>query len=373
MTNPEFKALLRQYNTGNCSDEEKALIESWYMEFELAEPIRLTDEQIDGILAMQVPIHIEPRKKPLWKWISVAAAILIVVSTGIYLTLNGPATKQVVTQLKTDAEPGTNKAILTLANGKEIVLNNAQTGVLASEVDATIRKTEDGRVVYSATDKIENQSSILYNTMTVPRGGQYHLTLADGTEVWLNASSSITYPIRFVDNERKVEITGEAYFEVARQNNQPFQVVSRGQVVEVLGTHFNINAYDDEPVVKTTLLEGSVKVSNLKSQISILIQPGEQSILTPTSLKVVEADLEEAMAWHNGDFVFNSQNLEEIMRNVSRWYDVDIDYEHYKPNKQTFTGVVSRSRNLSAVINMLKKSTTTLKFDIQGKSVRVGN
>ncbi|MBB5436924.1 ferric-dicitrate binding protein FerR (iron transport regulator) [Pedobacter sp. AK017] len=371
MSNPEFKALLRKYNAGNCTEEEKTLIETWYLKFEVDDPVELSQEQINGILAMQVPVQIKPQKKQLWKWVGAAAAILVVLSTGIYLKINNAkVSEQVVSKEQTDVDPGVNKAILTLATGKKILLEDAKNGVLTSEDNATIRKTGAGQVEYLVADN-QATTAILLNTMTTPRGGQYHLILADGTKVWLNAASSITYPIRFAGKERKIEITGEAYLEVAHLADQPFHVVSRGQDVEVLGTHFNVNAYADEPVTKTTLLEGSVRIT-AEGHTKIL-KPGEQAILSSTGLKMSSADIDETMAWHEGDFVFNSQTLEEIMRTVSRWYDVDVDYTHYKFNKQTFTGVVSRSRKLSAVINTIKKSMPTLKFDIHGKKVAISN
>ncbi|MES2828763.1 MAG: FecR domain-containing protein [Bacteroidota bacterium] len=374
MESPEFKALLRKYTAGNCTAAEKALIEAWYIQLEPGEFQDLSNDQIDSILAMQPPFANEPQKKRLWRWIGAAAAVFVVISTGLYFTLDNKVMPgHVAAIVETDAAPGTNKATLTLATGKKIVLHDARTGVLANEADAAISKTEEGQVVYSVTNTDESPGISLFNTMTTPRGGQYHLTLADGTGVWLNAASSITYPTRFTANERRVEITGEAYFEVAHIADKPFHVVSKGQDVQVLGTHFNINTYSDEPVVKTTLLEGSVSVSNLNTHLSKLIKPGEQAINSSTGLKVMQADIDATMAWHEGDFVFNSQGLEEVMRLLSRWYDIDVNYDNYKSSKQTFTGVVSRSKNLSAVINMMKKSTTTLNFDIRGKTIFVSN
>jgi transmembrane sensor len=233
-----------------------------------------------------------------------------------------------------------------------------------------VTKTADGHVVYSATGDNTNEP-VLFNTMSVPRGGQYHLTLNDGTQVWLNSNSSITFPTRFSGSERKVEIRGEAYFEVAHQAEKPFRVLSKGQVIEVLGTRFNLNAYDDEPAFKTTLLQGSVKVT-ANGKIKVL-RPGEQAVFKGKVLSLSIPDLEEVMAWHEGDFVFKKQTVEEIMRKVSRWYDIDVDYEHYSPDNQTFTGVLSRTKNLSSVIQMMKSSTSKLKFHIDGKRLVISN
>jgi transmembrane sensor len=373
MNNSEFKALLNRYNTSNCSPEEKVWVENWYAGLDLMENAQWTADETDRILSMQPPVLPSRKTLPLWKWISSAAALILTISAVFYMFNKPVKSDQVAHRLATDVEPGRNKAVLTLASGKQIALTDAKTGVLANEADADVLKTADGEVVYNDEKDSGAGEEVMLHTMSTPRGGQYHLVLADGTKIWLNAASSITYPVHFSGPDRRVEITGEVYFEVAHLAGRTFHVVSRGQEIKVLGTHFNINAYGDEPLVKTTLLEGSVSVRSFSDDATVQLKPGEQAVLSATNLYSEKADSEQVMAWHEGDFVFHRHSIEEIMRMISRWYAVDIEYEHFKPVKQSFTGVVSRSRNLSAVMSMIKKSVPTLKYEIRGDKVSISN
>ena len=371
MNHTDFKKLLHKYNSGNCSEEEKLLLESWYMEFNSKQPLILSEDQMVDIMAMKLPVSPLVRRKSIGRWISIAAAIMVIASAAVYFSIKKtPTVESQIAKVENDVRPGTDRAVLILAGGEKIMLSDAQNGILKNEANTVVTKTADGHVVYSSTgDNVDEP--VLLNTMSVPRGGQYHLTLNDGTQVWLNSNSSITFPTRFAGNERRVEVRGEAYFEVAHQVERPFRVLSKGQVIEVLGTHFNLNAYDDEPAFKTTLLQGSVKVTaNGKTEV---LKPGEQAVLKDKDLALSIPDLEEVMAWHEGDFVFKKQTVEEIMRKVSRWYDIDVDYEHYSPDNQTFTGVLSRTKNLSSVIQMMKSSTSKLKFHIDGKRLVISN
>ena len=373
MNNSEFKALLYRYSNGSCSPEEKVLVENWYAGLDLSEKSEWTASETDRILSMHPPVVPERKMQLRWRWVSSAAALILAISAVFYM-LNKPVdSDQSTPRLVTDVEPGTNKAVLTLASGKQIALTDAEPGVLANEADADVLKTADGEVVYNDGKDSGGEEEILLNTMSTPRGGQYHLVLADGTKIWLNAASSITYPVHFSGSDRRVEITGEVYFEVAHLAGRKFHVVSKEQEIRVLGTHFNVNAYGDEPVVKTTLLEGSVSVRSSSSDATVRLTPGEQAVLSAKNLYSVKADTEQVMAWHEGDFVFRRHSIEEIMRMVSRWYAVDIDYQHFEPVKQTFTGVVSRSRNLSAVMSMIKKSVPDLKYEIKANKVSISN
>jgi transmembrane sensor len=257
-----------------------------------------------------------------------------------------------------------------LADGKRIILTGAKNGTIAKDHNAIINKTADGQLVYQSDDK-ETASSKrpAENLLQTPRGGEYHLILADGTNVWLNAASSIRYPTAFTGNDRRVEVTGEAYFEVAHNAAKPFRVTSKGQTVEVLGTHFNINAYDDEPGIKTTLLEGSVKVSN-KDQKAIL-KPGQQAIVQSinNSIIIKNANTEEVVAWKNGYFLFDGEKIESIMRKVSRWYDVDVQYEQTMPDV-AFGGSISRFENVSQLLEVLQR-TGSVHFKIEGRRLTV--
>jgi transmembrane sensor len=248
------------------------------------------------------------RKMPKGWW--AAAAILLLIASGSYFFLNHQHSKTPVASVENkvlinDAAPGGNKAILTLANGSEIILSNAKNGALTQQGNTKVVKLEDGKLAYQS-GKINAPIAIEYNTVSTPRGGQYQLTLSDGSKVWLNAESEITFPTAFTGKERKVVIKGEAYFEVAHDATKPFEVTANGMEVQVLGTHFNINAYEDEKSVKTTLLQGSVKVS--KGNESVLIVPGEQARINNSDNEISvkkEVNLDQVMAWKNGLFNFN--------------------------------------------------------------------
>lgn len=380
MSEPSFKELLHKYNSGNCTPDEKAIIEAWYQQMELPGLPPLTDEQLQEIADLQPNVAAPVKTRSLRPWLSAAAAVIIIaVSVTFYLIhrqrLQHPV--QQFVKLPDDALPGSNKAVLTLANGQKIILNNSPKGKLAQQGNVTVEKDTDGLLTYSVAPG-ENSSQVtdarpMFNTVITPRGGQHHLILADGTNVWLNAASSIKYPTDFTGNERRVKITGEAYFEVAHNALKPFRVVSDGQVVEVLGTHFNIDAYADEPVVKTTLLKGSVKVTNTGNGNSVMLRPGQQATLSGSKqIEVTEADLEAAVAWKEGDFIFKNQTLPDIMRKIARWYDVDVDYGDYRNSTLTFSGEVSRSRKLSAVLQMLE-TTAAVKFTIRNNKVTITN
>jgi transmembrane sensor len=311
------------------------------------------------------------RKMPKGWW--AAAAILLLIASGSYFFLNHQHSKTPVASVENkvlinDAAPGGNKAILTLANGSEIILSNAKNGALTQQGNTKVVKLEDGKLAYQS-GKINAPIAIEYNTVSTPRGGQYQLTLSDGSKVWLNAESEITFPTAFTGKERKVVIKGEAYFEVAHDATKPFEVTANGMEVQVLGTHFNINAYDDDNYIKTTLLEGSVKVT--KGNESVLIVPGEQAKVSSSTdvIKIKkDADLDEAVAWKNGFFYFSHAGLQTVLHEFSRWYDVDVEYEGVLPQR-VFEGKIQRSLNLSEVLKILE--TNDVHFKIEGKKIVV--
>ncbi|HZW69216.1 MAG TPA: FecR domain-containing protein, partial [Hanamia sp.] len=264
--------------------------------------------------------------------------------------------------------PGGNKAILTLANGSQIILSNAQNGALAQQGNTKVVKLDDGKLAYRQ-DEITVAPVIEYNTVSTPRGGQYQLTLSDGSKVWLNAASAITFPTAFAGKERKVEIKGEAYFEVTHDASKPFEVTVNGMQVAVLGTHFNINAYDDEGNTKTTLLEGSVKVS--KGNLHRIIVPGEQAVINNLSDIINvnnDANLDAVIAWKNGKFYFDHSNIRTVMNQISRWYNVDIEYSGNV--SKIFGGTISRNVSASNVFRILE-ATGGVHFKIEGKKVIV--
>jgi transmembrane sensor len=367
-----FKELLHKYNAGECTPAEKAMVEAWYQQFELPGLAELSDTQLDEIMAMTPPLPARGKYRRLIVGLAAAAAVAVVISVGVYLS-HKPSLKPVAAlqHLQHDALPGNNKAILVLSNGQQIVLTDAQNGQLAQQGNVVVEKKTDGELNYKETAARDDEDlTQLFNTVSTPRGGQHHVVLADGSNVWLNAASSIKYPVAFGNKERQVSITGEAYFEITHQANQPFKVTCAGQTIEVLGTSFNVNAYADEPAVKTTLLQGAVRVTTNTGETALL-KPGQQAI-SHDGLKVVTADTEAATDWKEGDFVFKNQTLPDIMRKISRWYNVDVNYGNYSNSSITFSGVVSRSRNLSAVLTMLA-STTNLKFTVENNQITIAN
>ncbi|MHA4810902.1 FecR family protein [Flavitalea flava] len=316
-----------------------------------------------------------------------AAVFLILLGSGTFLWFNNHnsplpvAVKVPAPEIKNDIEPGGNKAVLTLSDGSKVTLTGAANGTLAEQGNTHVVKLANGQLAYQAAGGANNAgapgapgkspASILYNTMTTPKGGQYKLTLPDGTQVWLNASSSITYPTGFSGKERKVEMLGEAYFEVAPNAKMPFKVMTDGMEVDVFGTHFNVNAYRDETVKKTTLLEGAVKV--LKGTDATLLKPGQQALCggsgsNPGISLVEDADIEESVAWKNGLFSFNGADLPLIMRQLARWYDLEVKYEGPMP-KRRFTGKVFRNLKLSETLKILELNQ--IHFRLEGNRLTV--
>jgi len=367
-----FKTLLHKYNAGECTPEEKAIIESWYDQLELPDLKELTDDQLLEI-ELLIP-HLPAKQRNRLPWMSVAAAVAVLVMVGGYFwyhSRNVPEPRPVAV-IQHDAPPGSNKAVLTLANGQRIILEHATEGELAQQGGIIINKKADGELNYTGGEMPDEEAPVMINTVSTPRGGKHHLVLADGTQVWLNAASSVTYPVAFKGEERKVEITGEAYFEVAQHADQPFRVVCKGQRIDVLGTHFNVNAYPDEPVIKTTLLQGAVRVTADGGESTVL-KPGQQAVLNNLQhVKVNVVDPEMAIDWKEGDFIFKNETLPDIMRKVSRWYDVDVDYGHYSHSTLTFSGEVSRSRNLSVVLKMLE-ATAAVKFTVKNNHITIAD
>ncbi len=376
MNNVSAKKLLIKYREGECTPEEIAVIESWYLDFD-DEENAITLEELDNAkdnIWTSLPVHesVNPKQFKLWSGtmrIAVAAMILLSVSVGLFLANRKTGGEEITAIVNSNIVPGGKKALLTLANGKSIILSDAQNGKLADQTGTSVFKTANGEIVYNAEN--DNASKVEYNQLSIPRGGYYVLTLADGTKVWLNSESSLKYPTDFIGTERIVELTGEGYFEVAHRKNQPFKVITNKQTVEVLGTHFNINAYDNEKVTTTTLLEGSVQIQKTnqpKNQPTIL-KPGQQALLKNGELLVSEADVEASIAWVNNYFIFNKEELGSIMRQLSRWYDVDVicppDLE-----EKAFFGNISRSKNIKDVINIIEK-TKDVHFKIEGRRITV--
>lgn len=291
-----------------------------------------------------------------------AAACIILLTAGAYYLSRQTQQPALANAAPVkDVAPGGNKAVLTLSDGTEITLDSAGNGVLAQQGNTRITKLNNGQLAYSGSGNTEGK--VLYNTMSTPPGGQYQLILPDGTGVWLNAASSISYPTAFTGNERSVTVTGEAYFEVVKNEKMPFRVKAGNTTIDVLGTHFNINAYKDEASINTTLLEGAVQVTAAQRQQQL--RPGQQARVPAngTSIQVVDhADISEVMAWKAGFFSFNDADLPTVMRQLSRWYNVEVKYEGNIPQR-VFTGEIGRNLTLSQVLKGLTK--TRIKYRIE--------
>lgn len=304
------------------------------------------------------------------RWYAAAAILLLVLSGITYRWLQHSPQQAAVASTVNDVGPGGSKAVLTLVNGATLTLDSAGNQVI--QQGTTVIHQQNGQLQY----RVQGAAALVgysMNTLTTPRGGQYQLVLPDGSKVWLNAASSLRYPTVFSDTGRLVELTGEAYFEIqslSRSDNKkvPFRVKVNNMVVEVLGTHFNIMAYSDEQAIKTTLLEGSVRV--LQNSSGQVLRPGEQAVVAAgNEIKVLRnVDVQEAVAWKNGVFQFNRAGLQVVMRQLSRWYDVEVVYEGNIPNLE-FLGKMQRELNLSEVLSILEKSG--VRFRVEGRRIIV--
>ncbi|RFS18761.1 DUF4974 domain-containing protein [Chitinophaga silvatica] len=278
-----------------------------------------------------------------WGWAAAAAVIFCIGLGAYFLTANRNIAP---VALKTEITPGKNGAILMLADGSKVVLDSLGNGIVASQNGAQVA-LKNGELTYDQVGNVSGE--MVYNTMTTPKGREFRITLPDGTQVWLNSASSIRYPTIFTGAERKVEVNGEAYFEVTKNEKQPFRVIVNNRVeIEVLGTHFNVNAYRNEEIIKTTLLEGSVRVNG------IVIRPGQQAQVAESVYVVSNPDIDKVMAWKNGLFYFEGSTLAEIMRQVERWYDIEVVYENGIPVRE-FEGKMTRGVSLDGLLMVLQK------------------
>lgn len=379
--------IIKRYIKGKANKHEKKQLFSFYKYIESQEKEKEWDEVKHGNREIQeynlwkkidvkVTDHdqrmLERTFRPLRRILSIAASMAIAVLGAIYLFVYQSGEKIEATNISV-VQPGSDKAILLLANGLTVNLDSMDTRNISFATGATILMKEKGALDYTNTNQINHIMEM--NTIIVPRGGKFKVTLSDGTSVWLNSSSSITYPVRFFGNERRVKLTGEAYFEVAKQTKEgtktervPFIVETAKQQVEVLGTIFNINAYTDEQDIKTTLIEGSVKISAESIYDSKTLKPGQQSILNNGRITIQEADIAQSIAWKRGDFTFDAMPLEQIMRQISRWYDVEIIYKG-NIDQTRLGGSISRSKDIQEVLDVLK--LTGIHFNLKGRRIMI--
>jgi transmembrane sensor len=375
-----FRKILSKYNNGKANLEEKRFLETFYNLFESEEDlVTAANEQdyehVKDSIKNVIDNQITHRKKrgiikfkPTWLNAAAAVVTLFLMSYGTYLLLK--TDKVWNTELSRNNYkhiiPGGNKAVLTLADGTQLILDDSAKGEVARQAGVVITKAADGRIIYH-TIASNSSAQPLLNTITTPKGGQYQVVLPDSSIVWLNSASSITYPTAFSGRERLVSLQGEAYFEIAKNKKLPFRVKSGLQTVEVLGTHFNVNAYNDEPEMETTLLEGSVKLS---SPLSVaLIVPGEQGVVEESGQIIKRmVDTDSEIAWKKGLFSFKGQDIYAIMRQISRWYNIDVTYDKGLPPEKYY-GEIERSSRLENVFKILELNNVV--FSLQGKTVRV--
>ncbi|MFD2582350.1 FecR family protein [Pedobacter vanadiisoli] len=393
MNKQTISRFIGDYLNNKLNAKQNAQIETWYLlkaEENKSDdpPIELEYEKLEAKIWTKILSDVSPTVQELPKVqklsnpykriisIGIAASILLIAGIAYLMLMNKSTTyDKFVIAKKYDLPAGTDKAILTLSDGRIINLNKDVVGKIATEAGIEITKSEDGTLVYKVVNT--KGKSTDFNTITTPVGGQYTVILPDGSKVWLNAGSSLKYPTTFAASGRSVTLTGEGYFEVAHLERiggrVPFSVLviknqAQSEKVEVLGTHFNINAYADEPFVKTTLLKGSVSVA-LNNNKTILLKPGQLAKLSNEDIQVQEADTEMAVAWKNGEFVFR-EDLRSAMRKVARWYDVEIVYDETAPENLMLGGWMSRGTNISEVLNHIQL-TGKVHFKLEGRRVIV--
>jgi ferric-dicitrate binding protein FerR (iron transport regulator) len=388
MQNERIRLLASKFLDGSATEAEKEELHAWYDEWKDDEMIVTTDgpgnedamkqrilsgilQRVDEEKATAPVIGIRTSGK---KWWAVAAVLLLLIGgAGTYLVMrsNGPSEPVLAENdfYKNDVAPGTNTATLQLADGRIVNLaDSIQTGL--QQGNASVEKGNDGTIVYNIEDTEQKKgSSVAYNTISTPNGGEFKIVLADGSKVWLNAASSLRFPASFVGDERNVVLTGEAYFEIAKDARKPFTVTANGTTTRVLGTHFNIKAYNDEQDVITTLVEGAVRIESNDQQKNLV--PGQQALIRTDARNIVvsTADVDDAVAWKNGYFTFRNENIKDIMRRISRWYDISVKYEA-GVDANAFGGTFSRSKSLKQLLKSLEM-TNTIHFKIDGKNVTV--
>ncbi|PUZ26744.1 FecR family protein [Chitinophaga costaii] len=381
MSGKKINKLLRKYIDGTISNREKQeLIDLYHKVSNENAPYPDDPDLVRDRMFLRLKHEFQPVKR-FWNFIKLpaiaAAAIIFIASAGIYLYSRPDIKTQLENQQvakNLDAEqvilPGKNAAILTLANGERIVLDTVGKGILAVQGNAVITKNNAGEISYQKTAREDNNDTPpAYNTITTPPGGQFTVNLPDGSKVWLNAASSLKYPSSFKGAERHVELTGEAYFEILKNAKTPFTVTAENTSIQVLGTRFNIMAYNDEPSVQTTLLEGAVSL--IANKTHKILTPGQQAIASKTSndISFQTVNMEDAIAWKNGYFSFRKENIRTAMNKVARWYNVEVAYRG-NLNDKVLGGSISRTENIANLLDYLAL-TGIASFKIEGRKIIV--
>jgi transmembrane sensor len=367
------KVLLERYHNLTASPEERAIVEAWYLEHQQQELPKQQEFLDDHFTIKEVILnHTQPKVKkilPSMRSIAAAAIFLVLGFSTLYYFYISNYKKDDRIEFTKDIPAGKNGGSLTLPNGKVISLNTAKNGVvIAANTLSYDDQTPVSNIQQTDIEALAKGKKNESLQLTTANGQTYQLTLPDGTNVWLNASSKLIFPASFVGKaERSVELEGEGYFEVSKSKTQPFKVKTKKQEVKVLGTHFNIHAYGVEPTEVTTLTEGSVNINTVQDQQ--LLTPNHQATISNSKIELAPANLKYNLAWKNGYFRFNQDDITEIMRRISRWYDIEVVYEG-EISQEKFSGTISNSKNISQVLRMLSYSQD-IKFKIEGRRVTV--
>lgn len=384
LTPEEHRELMQLLQQPARAAEVKALLDHVWQQLVVDKSLESdrADMLFQAILAAdpQTPannVHLKPvRRLSIVKWMAAAAAILILISTGwwFYYNKSKPVPSTSTLAVENDIPPGKNNAVLILADGRRINLDSTANGDVAKEGSTAIRKSNE-QILYEVEGKQAGHSEITWNTVATARGNQYKLVLPDGSSIWLNAESSVRFPVAFNGKERRVEVTGEVYLQVKHNSAMPFTVVANGVEVRDLGTEFNVNAYANEDNIQTTVVEGSVSVNGQWSMVNkkpTVVTPGQQAVISSGAgaiQLIKDSDVDAAIAWKKGQFMFAGNNIQSVMRQLERWYDLEVTYA---PNvtSEEFIGTITRYTNISAVLKMLER-TGTVHFEVQGRKVFV--
>ena len=376
MKNDDLTSLIEKHLQGTTTPEEETLLNDWYDSCQHISPDwdeqqldseEHTQQKLWGRIVDEIDQPADQPRLIKFPKFFLAASVAIIFCCSIYLLLNN---NHKTTAPQSVLEAGVGQARLTLADGSTLNLKNAENSVIAEQPGSLIKKNAEGKLVYAYQPEAKLSDTVSYNTIQTPRSSQYQVTLVDGTSVWLNAESSLTYPTQFSDKERIVRLTGQAYFEVAPDQQKPFKVLTDKQQVVVLGTHFDINAYPEETTVKTSLVEGSVKViADHQHGQSAILKPGQQAVMDKQQLKIHEFDTSEGIGWKEGFFVFNNEDMKNVMRQLARWYDVEVSYIG-NPDQIEFGGSFSKSDKLEDILKILE-ATNKFKCKKEGRRITI--
>lgn len=376
MTRDEYLLLFEKYRAGIATPAEVKMLMHYEDEFELENPSGADTDDAAGrriLKKLNKSTRVKVSKfRFRGKWVAAAAVLLLFISA--VLLLNKNSISPVKTNLQAakqhnQIKPGLNQATLTLADGKTIALNDVKVGAVLKHGNISIKKQKNGLMQFALATVNNAVQAVEFNTVSTPAGGQYQVVLPDGSKVWLNSSSSLKFPTVFTGGERRVELSGEGYFEVAKNRELPFKVKFNNQEVEVLGTHFNIMAYKEDEASRTTLLEGSVRIS--KSGVKKILVPGDQALVTGigSNMDIQQVNTEAVVAWKNGMFIFNNENIKTIMTQLARWYNIDVVYQGSIKDKEY--GIrMARSKSLAEILKNIEL-TGTIHFKTEGRRITV--